>query len=185
MTKFSLNFSSCLQKYPPPTINKSPKLLLIFDLNTIFDMRCIFYLEFSYFLQIGAYGIGVNNHKEKASNPFGTVSNLVMSFKTVAWDRTLEVYSLKKFDRPDPRSLAFLTNLGRSFLTQVTLLVQPRYHLRCQTFSEFPSENLYANPNSSFYMIEESFAYLVEQFGKVEVTYFPYVDRSWVKGENA
>jgi hypothetical protein len=103
-----------------------------------------------------------------------------MSLKAITWDRNLEIYGLKKLNRPDPRSLAFLTNLGRSFLTEVTFLVQPKYHLRCQTFSEFSSENLFASPNSSFSLVEESFAFLVEQFGKVELTYFPNVDRSWV-----
>lgn len=118
-------------------------------------------------MAIGAYSIGVNTFRDN-STPFGTLSSLVMSFKAVAWDRELEIYSLKKFDRPDPRSFAFLTNLGRSFLTEVTLLIQPRYRLRCQTFSEFSSDNLFASPNSTFSLIEESFAYLVEQFGKVE-----------------
>lgn len=75
----------------------------------------------------------------------GSLSNLILSFKAVVWDPEKESYVIKKFSRAERDSRAFLTHMGRAFLTQVTLLVGPAYKLRCQTWSHLSAQKLFTS----------------------------------------
>ncbi|MCJ0907568.1 FAD-linked oxidase, partial [Rhodococcus sp. ARC_M6] len=54
---------------------------------------------------------------------FGSLSNLVTSLTAVIWNGT--EYALKTYDRADTAIRPLLTNLGRTFITAVTLQASP------------------------------------------------------------
>ncbi|KAJ6641838.1 hypothetical protein Bhyg_06783, partial [Pseudolycoriella hygida] len=84
-------------------------------------------------LAIGGHGTGVPFEGETIppGMGMGTISNLVISFEAVVWNETSNAYVLQKFQRSDVKAAAFLVSLGRTIITEVTLLVGQNYNLRC------------------------------------------------------
>ncbi len=79
---------------------------------------------------------------------FGSLSNLITALTAVVWDDAAGSYVLREFARTDSESTAFLTHLGRTFITSVTLQAGENYRLRCQSFTDIPWRELFAPPGS-------------------------------------
>ena len=130
-------------------------------------------------LAVGAHGTGV---PWRVAEPDlnGCLSNLILSFEAVVTDPVSEseAYVLKHFERNHPDASAFLVHLGRAFLTRVTLRVVPNFYLQVDNW--YPSaQTLFESPSNA--PSQESIASLLDDFGRVEVTWFPYTDNPWVK----
>jgi hypothetical protein len=131
-------------------------------------------------LAVGAHGTGV---KWKVEEPDlnGCLSNLVLWFEAVVTDPESpdpEAYVIKRFERNHPDASAFLVHLGRAFLTRVCLRVVPNFYL--QVDNRYPgAETLFEAPTTA--PSPESISALLNDFGRVEVTWFPFTDRPWVK----
>lgn len=138
----------------------------------------------------------------------GSMSNLILSFKAVVWDGDKESYVIRKFNRAEKDSRAFLAHMGRAFLTQVTLLVGPAYKLRCQTWSHLSAQKLLLedgkggeegeedddadeddDEEETFEEVEipdegeeenETFSSLVDKYHSVDLSVFPYTDQTLV-----
>jgi hypothetical protein len=119
-------------------------------------------------LAVGAHGTGVPGSGGPA---YGSLGELVTSLTAVVWDQAARRYVPRVFERDDPDFAHFLTHLGRAFVTEVTLSVEPDVWLRCvSTVTVSASE-----------VIGPGLAELVDQEGRVEIWWFPYTDRTWVR----
>jgi hypothetical protein len=131
-------------------------------------------------LAIGAHGTGA---KWKVEEPDlnGCLSNLVLWFEAVVTDpygSEPEAYVIKRFERDHPDASAFLVHLGRAFLTRVCLRVVPNFYL--QVDNRYPRAQVLFEASASA-PSKDSLSALLQDFGRVEVTWFPYTDRPWVK----
>lgn len=135
-------------------------------------------------LAVGAHGTGIPFAEQSvpSGHLYGTLSNLVVSLTAVVWDAAEKEYVARTFDRSHPDCAAFLVHLGRACLTEVTLRVGVNYTLRCISQMAIPGSAIFA-PQDPMPRIKsgQSFADLVEQDGRVEVIWFPYTDRTWIK----
>ena len=131
-------------------------------------------------LAIGAHGAGVPGRGETRENghTYGSMSNLVLSLTTVAWDRRKRRYALRTFDRDHPDCKALLVNLGRSFMTEATLRVGPDQKVRCVSFTDIPASRMFARPGSGG---SDLFGDFVEEAGRAEAILFPFTERPWLK----
>lgn len=108
----------------------------------------------------------------------GPLSNLVVSLTAVVWDEASSQYVARKFDRSHPDCPAFLVNLGRTFLTDVTLRVGANQILRCISDTSLAASEVFGPADVPS---PRRFGSMVQRLGRVEVLWFPYHDRTWVK----
>ena len=108
---------------------------------------------------------------------YGSVSNLVLSLRAVVWNGATSQYELQSFARDDPAIQPFLTHLGRTFVTDVTLQVGANSRLRCQSFTDIPISELFGPAGSS----PRTYASFLEQAGRVEAIWYPFTDNPWFK----
>jgi len=129
-------------------------------------------------LAINGHGTGVpvSGH----TGIYGSISNLVLSLDAIVWNESTKNYEIKTFDRSDPETKAFLTNLGRIFITQVTLRVVPSFNMRCRSTTRIPTSELFADP-STVTSSTRTFASLLEANGGLETILFPFTKRPWTK----
>jgi Cholesterol oxidase, substrate-binding/FAD binding domain len=107
---------------------------------------------------------------------FGSFSNLVQSITVVAWNGS--AYALQTFQRDNSAIAPFLTSLGRTFITEVTLEVGANQNLQCQSLVDIPVSTLFATPSDAG---SDSFASLVGNSGRVEAIWFPFTTYPWIK----
>lgn len=133
-------------------------------------------------LAIDAHGTGipVAGEPPPSGHLYGSMSNHVVSLTAVVWDEQAREYVARTFERSHPDCAAFLVHLGRAFLTEVTLRVGANYALRCVSEVTIPGDALFAAHDAQE-KTGQTFGELVEQAGRVEAIWFPYIDRTWVK----
>ncbi|WP_083749324.1 cholesterol oxidase substrate-binding domain-containing protein [Frankia sp. CcI49] len=131
-------------------------------------------------LAIGGHGTAIPATGETpvAGTTYGSLSNLIVSFTAVVWDSSANAYALRTFSRSEAASKAFLTHLGRAFLTEVVLQVGANQRLRCQSWFDIPWTQLFAAPGSG---ATRTFASYAESAGRVEAIWFPFTDNPWLK----
>lgn len=130
-------------------------------------------------LAIGAHGATYPAVGETITpgQSYGSLSNLITEITVVAWDEGSNRYALKTFHRSDDEITAFLTHMGRTFVTSVTLQAGENYRLRCQSFTDIPWQELFAAPGSPGRTYES----FVEKSGRVEAIWFPFTQTPWLK----
>lgn len=109
---------------------------------------------------------------------YGTLSNLVISLTAVVWDAAAGAYNLRTFQRADPDCAAFLTHVGRAFLTEVTLRAGANQNLRCVSTVGIPAAELFAAPGTGG---ARTFASFMEASGRVEAIWFTFTSHPWLK----
>jgi hypothetical protein len=107
---------------------------------------------------------------------YGSLSNTIQSMTVVAWNGS--AYALQTFNRTNAAIAPFLTHLGRTFVTSVTLEVGANQNLQCQSWVDISASTLFAPPSSAG---SSSFASLVGKSGRVESIWFPGTTYPWVK----
>jgi FAD/FMN-containing dehydrogenase len=134
-------------------------------------------------IAIDGHGTGVPAQGEpRAGQAYGSVSNRILALEAVVWDSAAGRYTLRTFDRTHPDMRALLVNLGRAFVTEVTLRASPNLNLRCQSFVHIPAAEMFAAPPAgSGPGVGRTFASYVESAGRVEAIWFPFTDRPWLK----
>jgi Cholesterol oxidase, substrate-binding len=115
---------------------------------------------------------------QPSGHTYGSLSNLVVSLTAVVWDQASDRYVARAFHRSHPDCAAFLTHIGRAFITDVTLRVGADNYLRCVSDVTTPASRLFAAPGSTS---AQSFAAMVERSGRVETVWFPFTDHPWTK----
>ena len=131
-------------------------------------------------LATGGRGTGVPAEGETPlpGHTYGSVGNLVVSLTAVAWDESAGAYTLQTFQRTDPRIQALITNVGRAFVTEVTLRVGADQRLRCQSWFDVPATEIYAPPATAG---SRSLASYVSGSGRVVCIWFPFTTSPWLR----
>lgn len=140
------------------------------------------YISIGGILAVGGHGTSVPAVGETGPPGFsyGSISNLVISLTAVVWNRATRSYVLKTFKRSDTDINAFLVNLGRTIITDVTLMVGPNYNLRCESRADIPSAELLGHPKN-LRANARTFARFLDETGRVEVILFPFSTTPWLK----
>ncbi|WP_436777475.1 cholesterol oxidase substrate-binding domain-containing protein [Yinghuangia sp. YIM S09857] len=131
-------------------------------------------------LAIDGHGTAVPKNGETLTpgHTFGSLSNLILSLTAVVWDPGTSQYKLRTFQRNDLAIGPLLVNLGRAFVTEVTLRVGANKRLRCQSWFNINVDEMFAPPASA---TGNSFASHVNQTGRVEAIWFPFTLVPWLK----
>lgn len=91
---------------------------------------------------------------------YGTTSNKIVSLMAVVWDQdSSKNYTLKAFQRTDTDSSAFLVNLGRAFLTDVTFIVGNNYKMSCLSRTDIGVDELFGSivtPNTAASLLNKT-----------------------------
>ncbi|MCO5993246.1 cholesterol oxidase substrate-binding domain-containing protein [Actinoallomurus rhizosphaericola] len=129
-------------------------------------------------LAINAHGSAIPAQGESRlpGTGYGSLSNLIRSLTAVVWSGN--AFTLKTFTRTDPAMKAFLTHLGRAFVTEVTLEVGVNQRLRCQSRYDIQVTDVFAAPSAAG---SNSFASLLNACGRIEVIWFPFTTVPWIK----
>lgn len=109
---------------------------------------------------------------------YGSLCNRILALTAVVWSSALQGYVLRSFDRADPAIRPLLCHLGRAFITEVTLAVEPNFNLLCQSYTNIPATELFADPNSG---AQRTLASFLDQSGRLEVIWYSFTDSPWLK----
>ena len=131
-------------------------------------------------LAIDAHGTAIRATGEDpiAGHTYGSLSNLVVSLTAVVWNASKRHYELRRFDRSETDTKAFLVHLGRTFVTEVELRVGANANLRCQSYTDIPVSQLFAAPGAG---ASSTFASFLEEAGRVEAIWYPFTTKPWLK----
>lgn len=130
-------------------------------------------------LAIGGHGTCIPADGEALSEfgSYGSVSNSIIALKAVVWNSETAQYELREFKRDDPEISAFLVHVGRAFIYEVTLQAPRNRRLRCQSFVNVPATELFSIEGTS----QRTFSHFLDQCGRVEVIWFPFTEKPWLK----
>lgn len=130
-------------------------------------------------LAIDGHGTAVpkTGETKPAGHTYGSISNLVVSVTAVVWDGASSSYVLRSYDRTAPEAGALMTNLGRTFVTEVVLQAGANQRLRCQSWFDIPATELFAPAGSS----GKTFESFLNSAGRVEAIWFPFTPKPWLK----
>ncbi|MFC4603717.1 cholesterol oxidase substrate-binding domain-containing protein [Rhodococcus kronopolitis] len=106
---------------------------------------------------------------------YGSLSNLVTSLTVVAWNGT--EYALRTYDRSDAAINPLLTNLGRTFITSVTLQAGPAFRMRCESFTDITWQEMFGPKGAE----GRTFESYVAKNGGVEAIWYPFTEKPWLK----
>ncbi|MGC9669306.1 cholesterol oxidase substrate-binding domain-containing protein [Planosporangium sp. 12N6] len=130
-------------------------------------------------LAVDGHGTAVpaDGETRPADTTYGSLSNLILSLTAVVWDPAAGGYVLRTFDRAEPDCGAFLTHLGRAFVTEVVLRVGADRNLRCVSQVDVPAAELFAAPGSA----GRTFASVLDATGRAEAIWFAFTANPWLK----
>lgn len=133
-------------------------------------------------LAMNVHGAAVPRNGEtlQPGHSWGTLSNLVLEMTAVVWDAEQDQYVLKTFQRNDPAIGPLLTCLARTFITEVKMQAGPNLKIRCLSRTDLTADEVLAMPDVQ---TENSFANLTEQYGTVDIIYYPHNSKGvcWIK----
>jgi hypothetical protein len=133
-------------------------------------------------LAIGAHGTLVPSGTEQP-DVMGCLSNFIVAFDAVVTDPngpTPQTYTVRHFERTEADASAFLVHLGRALVTSVTLRVIPNYYLQLTCL--FPNvADLFSLPSQTGQPSAPTFSDLLDDYGRVEVLWFPYNHLAFVQ----
>ncbi|GII24614.1 hypothetical protein Pme01_42110 [Planosporangium mesophilum] len=130
-------------------------------------------------LAIDAHGTAIpaDGESRRPGTTYGSLSNLIVELTAVGWDAAAGAYALRTFTRSDPDSAAFLTHLGRAFVTDVVLRAGADSNLRCVSRIDIPAGELFAAPGSG----GRTFARVLAETGRAEAIWFAFTAKPWLK----
>lgn len=139
---------------------------------------------------VGAVTLGgvlaINGHGAAIPTPgepplpgqtFGSMSNRILAATAVVWDEAQQTYVLREFDRREPEMSALLVPLGRCFLTEVVLALEPLQYLRCVSHVDIPATELFGAPGGGGRDIES----FLNSAGRIESIWYAFTERPWLK----
>ncbi|MGC0153209.1 cholesterol oxidase substrate-binding domain-containing protein [Chromobacterium vaccinii] len=130
-------------------------------------------------LAINGHGTAIpaKGESRQAGASYGSVSNLVLSLTAVVYDTASRSYALKKFSRNDAQIAPLLAHVGRSLIVEATLQVAQNQRLRCQSWFNIPSSEMFAPAGSG----GRTFASYLDSAGRAEAIWFPFTTNPWLK----
>jgi hypothetical protein len=105
------------------------------------------------------------------------------------WDEAAQRYTEKAFSDAAGDLAPFMTNFGRTVITELSIRVEKNYNMRCQTTFDTPSSVLFARPletrnddgTTAVQNPEGSYAWHLDRCGRVECISFPFAKVPWLK----
>jgi len=133
-------------------------------------------------LAINGHGSAIPCQSEHFNISYGSVSNHIVELWAVVTDPGVNPhkYVVKKFDRGEKDTKAFLAHLGRTIILKVTLKVIPNYNLRCQSLTHLSYKTVFAAPVNGENP-ENSLGYFLELTGRVEIIWIPFSKNPWTR----
>ena len=135
-------------------------------------------------LAINAHGTAVPTPpNDDFPTTYGSMSNRILSLTAVVTDPTSQnpgLYSLKTFERGDKETTAFMTQLGRALITEVTLQVIDNYNMQCLSITDIDAKTLFATQTGST-PPPQSCGEFLNQSGRIEVIWYPFTTLPWLK----
>lgn len=130
-------------------------------------------------LAIGGHGtcIPALNEALTDGGSWGSVSNSITELKAIVWDENSQLYVIKEFKRENAETSAFLVHVGRAFILEVTLQVPRNKRLRCQSFMNITTQELFSKDEST----PRNFSYYLNKAGRAEIIWFPFTTKPWLK----
>ena len=130
-------------------------------------------------LAIDGHGTGVpaDGETRLPGQTFGSISNRVLSLTVIAWDAQKSAYRTRVISRTDPLMRALSVSLGRTIILEATLRVEQNQNLRCQSYVDVPSSEMFAAPGSG----GRTLASYIDDSGRVEAIWYPFTDNPWLK----
>ncbi|HQV56897.1 MAG TPA: cholesterol oxidase substrate-binding domain-containing protein [Ilumatobacteraceae bacterium] len=130
-------------------------------------------------LAIDGHGTAIpaNGETRTAGHTYGSLSNLIVSLTAVVWDAATGQYVLRTCQRNQPEAAVLAAHVGRALLTEVTLRVGANKRVRCQSYMDVPTWELFAAPGS---WLRTADSYL-KRSGRIEVILFPFTSLPWLK----
>ncbi|WP_420752009.1 cholesterol oxidase substrate-binding domain-containing protein [Rhodococcus sp. O3] len=128
-------------------------------------------------LAVDAHGAALPADGEEPvpGNTFGSLSNLVTEMTAVVW--TGSEYGLRTFRRSESDITALLTNLGRTFVTSVTMQAGPNTRMRCRSYTDIDWRELFAPAGAE----GRTFESFIRSDGRAEAIWYPFTDKPWMK----
>ncbi|MDX7998766.1 FAD-binding protein [Xenorhabdus sp. Reich] len=132
-------------------------------------------------LAIGGHGTAIKAVDEtlQPGHTFGSLSNTILSLSAVVWDTESQQYTIKRFERSDPNCAPLLTHLGSALILEVQFQAGKNQRLRCQSFTDIPAAELFAQPKDS--KKNRTFSHFLDKSGRAEIILFPFTDIPWLK----
>ncbi|WP_340616425.1 cholesterol oxidase substrate-binding domain-containing protein [Xenorhabdus entomophaga] len=132
-------------------------------------------------LAIGGHGTAIKALDETPlpGHTYGSLSNTILSLSAVVWDAATQQYTIKRFERSDPNCAPLLTHLGCSLILEVQFQAGKNQRLRCQSFTNIPVTELFADPESS--ESNRTFSHFLNKSGRAEIILFPFTNLPWLK----
>jgi Cholesterol oxidase, substrate-binding/FAD binding domain len=135
-------------------------------------------------LAINGHGTAIpTSPNDNFPTTYGSMSNRILSLTAVVTDPTNanpNEYQLKTFLRGDHETTAFLTQLGRALIVEVTLQVIDNYNLRCQSITDIDKSVLFAPQSGNTVPVNSCMDFL-QKSGRIEIIWFPFTDNPWLK----
>lgn len=130
-------------------------------------------------LAINGHGTGLPAIGEAPlpQQTYGSMSNRVLEMTALIWDEDRQAFRLRRFDRRHRDIAALLTQLGRSFITEAVLAVEPNHKLRCQSRVDIPASELFGPPHSRGRTASD----FLDQSGRFVAFWYPYTDGVWLR----
>ncbi|MFZ2526686.1 MAG: cholesterol oxidase substrate-binding domain-containing protein [Rhodococcus sp. (in: high G+C Gram-positive bacteria)] len=128
-------------------------------------------------LAVNAHGAALPADGEEPipGNTFGSLSNLVTEMTAVVW--TGNEYGLRTYQRSDSDITALLTNLGRTFVTSVTMQAGANTRMRCRSYTDIDWRELFAPAGAD----GRTFESFVRTDGRAEAIWYPFTEKPWMK----
>ena len=130
-------------------------------------------------LAINGHGCAVPASGETAlpRQTYGSLSNRVLALTAIVWLPDRQRYGLRRFERRESDIGALLTALGRTFITEITLAVEPNQNLRCVSHINIPASEMFAAPGSG----GRDMASFLDSSGRLEAIWYAFTDKPWLK----
>ncbi|PHM61938.1 cholesterol oxidase substrate-binding domain-containing protein [Xenorhabdus ishibashii] len=110
---------------------------------------------------------------------FGSLSNTILSLSAVVWDKETQQYIVKRFERDEPDCAPLLTHVGCALVLEVQFQAGKNQHLRCQSFTDIPADELFSLPENA--KEKRTLSYFLDKSGRTEIILFPFTQSPWLK----
>lgn len=130
-------------------------------------------------LAINGHGAAVPARGEAPlpQQTYGSLSNRVLEVTAVVWSKSEARFVLRRFDRSAPEMAALLVHLGRTFITEVVMALEPNQNLRCLSHVDIPATEMFGAPGAGGRSIER----FLDSAGRIESIWYPFTENPWLK----
>ena len=110
---------------------------------------------------------------------YGTMTNSVLSLKAVVWDG--ETFAVREFTRSNPEDALVFIAVGRMLVVEYTVRAVDDYNMRMISVTDISPSTMFSPPNEDGSSKANSFADIVDRYGRISALFVPYTDFVWTR----